>query len=205
MKKVDAPETQTARRVMLIACVAALAAVFTVALSPAAHADQVTPPPVPLDILAPAGTKAFLVGHAVGTQDYICLPSGWAPFGATLFNDDAKQIITHFLSRNPDEENKPFATWQHSQDTSAVGDDPTVFDPEFVAPDAIPWFLLEVVGAQAGPTGGQKLTKTTHIQRLNTTGGKAPSSACGQGEIGNKELVEYTADYFFYKNRHDGG
>ena len=75
--------------------------------------------------------------------------------------------------------------------------------PAFVAPDAIPWFLLEVVGAQAGPTDVQKLTKTTHIQRLNTTGGKPPSSPCGQGEVDNKELVEYTADCFFYKNRHD--
>ena len=59
-----------------------------------------------------------------------------------------------------------------------------------------------MVGAEAGPTGGQKLTKTTHIQRLNTTGGKPPSSPCGQGELG-KELVEYTADYYFYKNCHD--
>ena len=92
--------------------------------------------------------------YAVGTQDYICLPSGWTPFGpqAIPFNDDSKQIITHFLSPNPDRDDMRFATWQHSQDTSA--------DPAFVAPDAIPWFLLEVVGAQAGPTGGQKLTKT---------------------------------------------
>jgi hypothetical protein len=96
--------------------------------------------------------------------------------------------------RNPDQNKEPFATWQYSQDTSA--------DPAFVAPEAVPWFLLEVVSAEAGPTGGQKLTKTTH-QRLNTTGGKPPSSPCGQGEVGNKELVEYTADYYFYRDSHD--
>jgi Protein of unknown function (DUF3455) len=184
-----------------------LAAAFTVALPSAAHADRVTPPPVPENIVAPAETKAFLVGHAVGIQDYICLPAGWRPFGpqATLFNDDAKQVITHFLSPNPDRDDMPFATWQHSQDTSAVWATmiESSSDLAFVAPGAIPWFLLQVVGAQDGPTGGQKLTRTTFIQRLNTTGRMAPASACGPAEVGNKELVRYTADYFFYKDRHD--
>lgn len=45
-------------------------------------------------------------------------------------------------------------------------------------PSAIPWLLLEVVGEQDGPTGGHKLTETTFIQRLNTSGGVAPSTGC---------------------------
>src|SRR6516164_6724013 len=76
-----------------------------------AFADKVTPPHVPPDIRVPAGNTAFLKGHGVGTQSYICLPSGssfaWTFFGpqATLFltftlfgHTIQQQIITHFLS-----------------------------------------------------------------------------------------------------------
>jgi hypothetical protein len=31
---------------------------------------------VPANIAVPAGNKLFLIGHAVGTQNYICLPMG---------------------------------------------------------------------------------------------------------------------------------
>jgi hypothetical protein len=87
-----------------------------------AYADKAKPPPVvPTNIHVPAGNKAFLEGDAIGTQDYICLPSGWTFFGpqATLFNEYDEQ-------------------------------------------------MLKVVGAQDGPTGGDELSETTYIQRLNS-------------------------------------
>jgi hypothetical protein len=157
---------------------------------------------------SPAGNKAFLEGHAIGTQNYICLPSGaafaWILFGpqATLFNDEDKQIITHFLSANPDEAGVARATWQHSGDTSAVWGlaVETSSDANFVAPGAIPWLRLQVVGAEDGPNGGHKLSATTVIQRLNTAGGIAPATGCVQAtDVGKRALVPYTADYFFYK------
>jgi hypothetical protein len=209
MKNCNAPQNQTTRHILLIACATALAVAFMVSLPQPTHADHVTPPPVPPNIQVPAGNKAFLEGHAVGTQDYICLPSGsdfaWTFFGpqATLFNDDDKQVvITHFLSPNPFEGGTPRATWQHSQDTSTVWAMTTASSSEssFVAPGAIPWLLLQVVGAQDGPTGGHKLTATTFIQRLNTSGGVAPSTGCTLStDVGKKALVPYTADYFLYK------
>ena len=65
---------------------------------------------------------------------------------------------------------------------------------------AIAWLLLDVVGAQNGPTGGDKLTGTTFIQRLSTTGGLAPSTGCSSlSDVGNQAFVPYTADYLFYK------
>jgi hypothetical protein len=111
---------------------------FTVSLLQPAYADHVTPPPVPANIQVPAGNTAFLEGHAVGTQNYICLPcpnastpptmvcpaSGfaWILFTpqATLFNDADKQVTTHFFSPNPFENDTVRATWQHSRDTSTV-------------------------------------------------------------------------------------
>jgi hypothetical protein len=92
---------QTTRRILLIVCVAALAVAFTVSPPRPVYADEdLVPPPVPPDVDVPPGNKVFLKADAVGTQNYICLPSGWTFFGpqATLFNDHDKQLITHFLS-----------------------------------------------------------------------------------------------------------
>ena len=66
-------------------------------------------------------------------------------------------------------------------------------------PSAIPWVLLEVVGARVGPTGGHALSGTTFIQRVNTQGGLAPSTGCDRlTDVGRKAFMPYTADYFFY-------
>jgi hypothetical protein len=196
-------------------CLAALAVAFTVSWAPPAYADRVKPPDMPDNIQVEEGNKAFLEGRAIGTQNYICLPSGsgfaWTLFGpqATLFNDHDRQVITHFLSPNPSPNDPlgsdtPRATWQHSRDTSTVWafatPATTSTDPAFVAPGAIPWLLLDVVGAQDGPTGGDKLSETTFIQRLNTSGGMAPSTGCASAaDVGKRVFVPYTADYFFYK------
>jgi hypothetical protein len=207
MKNFHALDNQTTCRILLIACATALAAAFTAGLPQPAHADDVKPPPVPGNIRVPARNTAFLAGHAVGTQNYICLPAGagfaWTFFGpqATLFDDD-EQVITHFLSPNPDEGDTPRATWQHSQDTSSVWAMAieSSSNPSFVAPGAIPWLLLQVVGAQNGPTDGPTLTATTFIQRLNTIGGLAPTTGCAAAEdVGKRAFVPYEADYFFYK------
>ena len=74
-------------------------------------------------------------------------------------------------------------------------------DPNFVNQDAVAWLLLQRVGGQAGPTGGDTFAGTTFIQRLNTVGGLAPSTGCDTPQdIGKKAFIPYTADYFFFKN-----
>ena len=211
MKKCNAPKNQTTRRILLTACATALAVAFTVSLPSQARAGQVTVPPVPADLEVEPGFKAFLEGHAVGTQNYVCQPSG-AGFAftlftpqATLFNDADHQIITHFFSPNPDEHGTIRATWENSRDTSTVWaalvPDGSSTDAAFVAPGAIAWLKLEVVGHEDGPTGGDKLSETTFIQRLNTSGGLAPLTGCSSlADVGKKAFVPYTADYFFYRN-----
>jgi hypothetical protein len=221
----NAPEHQTTHRIPLIGFAIVLTVAITVALPRAANTDNVTQPPVPSNIQVPTGSKAFLVGHAIGTQEYICLPcpnpststcantSGfaWILFRpqATLFRDNKKQIMTHFFSPDPFEANtnpgvladgmiRP--TWQDSQDTSAVWAIPTASssDADFVAPNAIPWLRLDVVGAQDGPSGGHKLSSALFIHRLNTVGGVAPSTGCAlPTDVGKKASVPYLADYFF--------
>ena len=186
-------------------------------------AAQVTPPTTPDKITPPTGNTAFLVGHALGSQGYVCLPTStggtsWTINSprpeATLFTDlfgQPVQIITHFASidTNPNI-NAPNpvplggnATWQSSLDTSkvwakAVGSIDASTDPSSCANDgAIPCLLLQSIGNQKGPTGGNLLAKVTFVQRLNTRGGAAPTTACTAGQT---QLVPYTADYFFYRS-----
>jgi hypothetical protein len=207
MKHDHTPRLRIASRTPRLACAAAVAAVLMTAIPQAADSDHVNPPAVPPNIQAPAGSRAFLLAHAVGTQNYICLPAAtggfaWTLFGpqATLFDDELDQVLTHFLSPNPVENGLGRATWQHSRDTSSVWAQAiqTSSDPGFVAPGAIPWLLLRVVGVREGPTGGDKLAAATYIQRVNTVAGVAPSAGCP--EPGMRTLVPYEADYVFYRS-----
>ena len=210
MKNDSAAQNQTTRRILSIVCVTALVVAFMATLPQPAHADPVTPPPVPHNIKAPAGNEVFLVGHAVGTQNYVCLPSGsafsWTLFTpqATLFDDHDRQLAIHFFGPNPDEKGTVRAAWQTSQDTSTVWGSPIASssDASFVAPGAIPWLLLQVAGVKDGATGGDRLTEATFIQRLNTVGGIAPSSGCALStDVGKAAFIPYRADYFFYTDR----
>ena len=200
------PAKRTTDRIRLIAGATALAVASMIALQQRAHAEAATPPHVPSAIQVPGGSKPFLAGHAVGTQNYVCLPSAagfaWTLFTpqAALFDDGNSPVTTHFFSPNPFENGKVRATWQHVRDTSTVWGESVVpsSDPAFVAPGAIPWLRIKVVGRD-GPTHGHALTATTYVQRLNTVGGIAPSTGCAQStDVGKQAFVPYTADYYFY-------
>ena len=55
--------------------VAALAFGCAFATVTHAQAENITPSTTPTIITPPAGNSAFLVGHALGTQGYVCLPT----------------------------------------------------------------------------------------------------------------------------------
>ncbi len=164
-------------------------------------------PLVPASLEVPEGHVVFMKGSAVGTQNYICLPAAsgpaWAFLGpqATLYQPAGAvylQLTTHFLSPNPDEGGTGRPSWQHSFDSSQVWGRVRAAstDPAFVEPGAIAWLLVEIVGARRGSLGGASLAQTTFIQRVNTSGGLAPSTACQVGEVA---MVPYVTDYFFYR------
>ena len=207
---------------------AALALGFAFAAVTNAQAQNLTRPITPAIITPPPGNSAFLVGHATGTQGYVCLPTStgsstasWTVKGArpeaTLFQSFFGrdfQIITHFLSPNENPNDAatrplPFgsATWQSSFDTSKVWAQvlhsnaiPAGSDPSCPNAGSIACLLLESVGSQQGPGGGNFLSNTTFIQRLNTKGGSAPNEGCStSADVGNQVLVPYTADYFFFR------
>jgi hypothetical protein len=184
-----------------------------------AAAQKIASPKTP-DSITPVGNTAFLEGHAFGTQGYTCLPTSdggtaWSPNArpeATLFVDvfgKPAQIITHFTSIDASPNDfapKPVplsgnATWQSSIDTSKVwavktGQIDAGTDASCPNTGAIPCLLLQSVGNQEGPTGGKLLAKVTFVQRLNTKGGAAPTTACS---VGQTQLQPYTADYYFFR------
>jgi hypothetical protein len=184
--------------------------------------SELASPATPDTITPPEGNSAFLAGRGVGTQGYVCLPSGsgasWtvnnARPEATLFTNvfgAAVQIITHFLSpvENPNEVGpKPprfgDVTWQSSFDSSRVWAQKANFihagNDGCPNTGAIDCLLLQTIGSKQGPTGGKILSKTTFIQRLNTEGGSAPASGCSfAGDVGRQTLVPYSADYVFFR------
>jgi Protein of unknown function (DUF3455) len=213
MKTYNSVERRYRARRKLTAALTAAVLAFTVALSHAAKPEErIVPPIVPEAIDVGDGYRPFLIAHAIGTQNYICQLVGsslkWVLVGpqATLFNDEGQQILTHYLSPNPLENGAPRATWQHSKDTSAAWAVKVKesADPAFVAPDAIPWFLLDATGTQEGFTGGNRLTRTEFIQRVNTVGGKEPATGCSiPDNINARQFVSYEADYVFYKYARD--
>jgi hypothetical protein len=166
-------------------------AVALAALLPGlAYADNPSPPSVPDVIKVPSGHVPFLLGHATGTQNYACQRSSngfaWtfvAP-SATLFDDNGKEIMTHYAG----------PTWEAKDGSKVVG---ARVDGVTVSASAIPWLLLS-----ATPTGKPGLlSPTTYIQRVNTTGGLAPTTNCSRSNLGATSNVPYTSDYYFYKSK----
>ena len=119
-------------------------------------AAVVVPAQLPLEVRVPAGNRVAFVGHAVGTQNYVCLPSEvgvkfvlFTP-QATLASDDGRQIATHYFSPNP-LDGTIRATWERSRDTSTVWGTVigTTTDSDFVAQGAIAWLLIQPVASRA--------------------------------------------------------
>jgi hypothetical protein len=211
------PPKKTARGRNLLA---AALLISTLTMSSSAVAQQkVKAPEVPIDIKVPTGNTAFLIAHAFGTQGYTCLPTS---DGGTAWNPNARpeatlfvkvfgqlvQIITHFASINTNPNGfatKPVplsgnATWQSSFDSSKVwaaktGQINAGTDASCPNEGAIPCLRLQSVGNEEGPSGGKFLAKTTFVQRLNTSGGAAPITAC---TVGQTQLQPYEADYVFF-------
>jgi len=140
----------------------------------------------------PAGHKLFLVGHATGVQIYRCdagaSSHAWTLVAprANLYNDSGKLIVTHFVG----------PTWQAKDGSSVKA---ARADGVTANPSDIPWLLLAATTTAAGPDG-DRLAGTTHIQRLATHGGIAPSAGqCNAVSVGDVVEVPYTAEYYFWK------
>lgn len=176
------------RRALVGAVLALTAAVLSAA---PAHAGPAAPE-VPSTIAVVGDFKPYLVGHAVGSQVHTCVvtPTGhaWSFQGpvASLYDDRGKLVATHAAG----------PTWTARDGSSVIG---ALVDKVTVSTTAIPWLLLSARALPGGPDDG-RLTATTHIQRIATTGGLTPAAAeCTAATVGETRYVPYTADYVFWK------
>ena len=150
----------------------------------------IAPPSTPDNLKVPTGQTLLLKGSATGVQIYECKAKvdkanqfEWtlkAP-EADLF-DKGKKIIKHYGG----------PTWEALDGSKVIGSVKAKADAPTT--DTIPWLLLQAKSNE----GNGSLSKVTYIQRVETTGGKAPTQGCNQASVGKLSRVNYTADYFFY-------
>lgn len=148
------------------------------------------PDVTPATLAPPATADLAFALDAQGVQKYACVQStagyAWtfvAP-DANLFNLDPQGWAVHHFAG---------PTWLARDSSSVRGAKVAASTPD---PTAIPWLLLDV--ASHGGADG-RLSDITQIQRLSTTGGVAPATACDADHVGLQSEVLYTARYFFYR------
>jgi hypothetical protein len=163
------------------------------------------PPTIPSEIsqiTVTDGSVPKFLGNATGTQNYQCqlTTSGtyaWTFIGpkANLYDNTGKLIATHYADptigpSQPD--------WQAVPDGSVVGGKKAASGTPNGGSGAIPWLRLTAVAWTLGPDGGDVMFDISDIQRVNTTGGLAPTSGCDGTTVGTEDDVPYTATYYFY-------
>jgi len=101
---------------------------------------------------------------------------------ADLFDAQGKKIGHHFAG----------PTWKSTDGSSVAG----TLKGHAPSPDAnaVPWLLVSAKSHE----GSGVFSPVTSIQRLETTGGKAPAGGCAPADAGKELRVPYTAVYYFY-------
>ncbi len=151
----------------------------------------VVPAATPAAIAVPSGQRVLLKASAKGVQIYVCKAAESAPRiyewtleapEADLFDEEGQKIGRHYVG----------PTWQSTDGSKVVGKLRSHVD----APDAtaVPWLLLDVKSTE----GTGIFSKVKYIQRVETSGGKAPASGCDADRTGAEMRVDYTATYYMY-------
>ena len=132
---------------------------------------------------APEGSKMVFHAYARGVQIYRWSGSAWTLYGpdATLSADAAGNSLvgTHYVG----------PTWESNSGSKVVG---AVVDRCTPNPNAVAWLLLS-----AKASGHGIFQSVTHIQRVNTVGGVAPSTP--GSFVGDEVSIPYSTEYFFYR------
>ncbi len=163
-----------------------------VAVHPVEAAEQPSEPEVPSELRVPPGQKLLVRAEAKGVQIYKSVEGKdgmleWAleaPL-ADLFNGEGEKLGFHYEG----------PSWE-GMDGSKVTRDKEQAVQMAAAPNAqedIPWLLIKV---QANGDKQGTFNQVLYIQRVNTTGGKAPAEA--PIRAGTKVGVAYRATYYCY-------
>lgn len=146
---------------------------------------------LPDAVKVPAGHKVALESVGIGQITYECRAKKdttgfeWVFVGpdAKLMARGGKQIGKYF---------GPPATWESADGSKITGTQLAT------APAAAGNIPLQLVKANPA-MGNGAMTGVGYIQRVDTRGGVAPSKTCDAGMVSVKEIVNYQADYVFWK------
>lgn len=147
---------------------------------------------LPAAVQVPTGHKVALETVGVGQITYECKAKAnmAGQFEWVFGGPDAK-----LLDRNGKQVGKyygPPATWEATDGSRFTATQLAV------APNGDGNIPLQLV--KANPAMGMgAMSGVTYTQRVATKGGVAPASACGAANLGAKQVVQYQADYIFYK------
>lgn len=131
---------------------------------------------------------------ASGVQSYVCTiekpgeAPDWAPKGPHATLGEGNNLMgIHFGG----------PSWQAMDGSLVKGSKLSSAS----APDksAIVWLLLS-----GTPSGEGVFGKITHIQRMDTVGGRPPQGGCDQSHLDSRVLVPYRANYYFYREAAPG-
>jgi hypothetical protein len=148
-----------AARKMTLAALAMLLGASVAALAGPDNDNRA--PDVPAEITVETGNKVHFHGFGVGVQIYTWDGFSWgtAVPDATLFDTEGNIVADHFAGPR----------WKSNSGSIVLG---AVVQPTImVDSNAIPWLRLRALSAE----GPGIFAGTTFIQRVNTTGGKAPA------------------------------
>ena len=168
------------------AALAGLSVLLLVAdpLAAAGNGQNNRAPELPAALEVPSGSKVAFHAYAVGVQIYEWSGSAW------VFVEPEAVLLAD--ARGHGEVGIHYAgpTWESQSGSKVVG---ARVAGATVDPTAIPWLLLRAVST-AGPG---IFHRVTYIQRVNTTGGTAPTTP--GTAAGARVEVPYTAEYIFYR------
>jgi len=149
---------------------------------------------VPEAVRVPDGHKVAMETVGVGQITYECqaktdMPGqmAWVFMGpkAALNDRSGKQVGKYY---------GPPATWE-AMDGSKVTGTQVAIAP--AGDGNIPHQLVK-----ANPAEGKgAMTGVTYIQRVATKGGVAPAKTCAAANEGERQIVDYQADYLFWANK----
>ncbi|KGH06510.1 DUF3455 domain-containing protein [Comamonas thiooxydans] len=147
---------------------------------------------LPASVQVPAGHKVVMETVGIGQITYECrAKKDMATEHEWVFvGPDAKlqtrsgMVIGKYWG--------PPATWENNDGSKVTAAQLAV------APAGAGNIPLQLVKANPA-TGMGAMQGVTYIQRVATKGGVAPSMACGTANLGSKQIVQYQADYIFWK------
>jgi hypothetical protein len=149
-------------------------------------------PEVPKEIAVPSGYKVLLKVEARGVQIYKAIETKpgelkWALEGPLADRRDGKGTRAGFHYEGP--------SWEATDGSKVVRDkseDVKVAEARKAKED-LPWLLVKLKPEEGKPG---VLTSAAFVQRLETSGGLAPTEA--PSRVGTKVGVPYQAVYVFY-------